>query len=381
MSLNHDENRIKRSSDIRGRRSGRSSDGARYKNSSKNRSAKRVDYGEKELSAFDSFITDEDKFFDSYMRPDKKVSQPKSSSGKKQSMPSKRKDDIAVAPAKIRELTAKQRRFRTMVMYAIMFVVIVAAALILSFTILFKTNNIEVEGEIPYTAEEIIEVSGLYKGENIFLSRKKAAAKKIVEAFPYIESAEVSFKIPGTQVIKVEGAIPSYEISINGGYVVVSSKGRVLAHNTERTRTIPLLKGVRVKDTEVGEYIKFEKSATQQILADIINSINENNIPSIYGIDISNAANIKLNYDNRITISLGVPEDIGYKLRTALAIINNELAESDKGDLDVSLSNSDRKVSYFKPIYSNTVTIDEVQGSDTDKSSDSDDKLSSSKIE
>lgn len=368
MSLSNNKNGKKRSSAEQNRQNGR---GGKAASSVK---GKKVSSGS-EITRRGSkgTVSEEEKFFDSYSRFGSNVSG-KSSEKKAKT---KKNENIPQSSAKIRELNPRQRKIRTTVLYIVMFVIIVAAALAFSFTIIFKTNNIEVIGETPYTADQIIDASGLHKGDNIFLSRKKAAAKNIVDAFPYIESAEITFKIPGTQVIKVEGAIPSYEVSINGGYVVVSSKGRVLAHNEERTPSIPLLKGVRVKDTEVGAYIKFEKSATQQILADLINSINDNDIPGIYGIDISNAANIKLNYGNRITILLGVPEDVGYKLRTAMAIIENELSETDKGDLDVSLANSDRKASYFTPIYSNTITIEEtVKSTDSDNSNNSSDTKS-----
>ncbi len=258
-----------------------------------------------------------------------------------------------------RELTKAQRKFRTVLSYVIVFAVIVALSVFLSLTVVFKTTEIVIKGDnIPYSAEEVIQTSGLKQGENIFTSRKKFAAKKIVEKYPYIESAEVSVKIPGTQIITVEAAIPSFQVSVSGGFAVVSAKNRVLEITEKQRANIPLLKGLKVTNTAVGEYISFEKAATQQVLNEVINNINENEVPNIYGIDISNSANIKLNYDNRITILLGVPEDVGYKLRTAMSIINNQLAASDKGDLDVSLANSDRKSSYFTPIYSNTVNID-----------------------
>lgn len=373
MSFNHDENKIN-SSRTGKKRSDRSSGSAKRKRASSVRNYSVKSDREISLSNMEKKISAEEEFFDNYRRFDDNTPVKKNPS-------SKEKQKKKQPQVKIRELTSKQRKIRMNIMYIAMFIVIVLVAAAFSFTVIFKTNDIQVEGKSCYPEDDIIETSGLYIGENIFLSPKKAAAKKIVDTYPYIESAEITAKIPGTQVITIEGAIPSYEVSINGGYVVISSKGRVLAHNDERTPSIPLLKGVRVKDTEVGEYIKFEKSATEQILQDIINNINSNNIPNIYGIDISNAANIKLNYGNRITISLGVPEDVGYKLRTAMVIINDELSETDRGDLDVSLANSDRKASYFTPIYSNTITMDDtVKSSDTD-SSDTDFEKGESKTE
>ncbi len=314
---------------------------------------------------------EKDNYFDMYYgksrtpHREKTVSKSNSRNPQKSRSTSKKKksDEYLTEPAKVRELTAKQRKLRALLCNIGVFLAVVIVAIIASVTILFKTDEFVVEGSnLPYDNQAIVEASGLGYGDNIFLARRKAAAKKIVEAFPYIESAEVTFKIPGTIVITTETAIPSYEVKVNGGYAVISAQGRVLEKIDAPSGSIPLLKGVKVTDTEVGQYIKFENETTQQILAEVIDSINENSVPNIYGVDISNSANIKLNYDNRITILVGVPEDVGYKLRTAMAIINNELAATDKGDLDVSLANSDRKASYFTPIYSNTVTID----SDTD---------------
>ena len=251
-----------------------------------------------------------------------------------------------------KELTRKQRKLRTRIIYIVTFLVIVLAAVLLSFTVMFRTNEIVVENSesVPYSDSEIIAKSGLKPGGNIFTAQKKAAVRNIVDNFPYIENAEITFRIPGTQVIKIEAAIPSYEVAVNGGFAIISEKGRVLEINPNQMSNIPLMKGLKVTDTQVGQYISFEKESTQQILNEVISSINENNVPLIYGIDISNSASIKLNYDNRITILIGLPEDVGYKLRTAMAIINNQLSATDKGDLDVSISNGNRKASYFTPI-------------------------------
>lgn len=280
----------------------------------------------------------------------------------------KQRDDFAKKPEKVGNLSAKQHRIRNTFAYIGIFFAIMIVSVVLTVSLVFKTEKIVVEGDIPYSQEAVITTSGLGYGVNIFLAPRKAAAKNIVTEFPYIESAEVTFRIPSTLVIKTEPAIPSYEVAANGGYIVVSANGRVLEQSENATTAYPLLKGVKVTDTQVGKYIKFEKESTRQILDEVIDNINENEVPNIYGIDISNAANIKLNYDNRITIALGLPEDVGYKLRTAMVIINSKLEPTDKGDLDVSLANSSRKASYFTPIYSNTITIeDNTTSSDTVK--------------
>ncbi|MBQ1389083.1 MAG: FtsQ-type POTRA domain-containing protein [Clostridia bacterium] len=288
-------------------------------------------------------------------------------------------DDDDLFDTKISDLTPKQRKIRRYLSYGAVFVLITGIALILSLTVLFRTTEIRIEtSHLPYTNEEIIETSGLSFSDNIFLAKRKAAEKKLIETYPYVEDVEVTFKIPGTQIIRITAAIPSYQVQFSGGFAVLSGNGRILEVNEGQRAEVPLLKGFKLYQTTPGEYITFENTTTKTILDDVVQNINENEMPSIYGIDISNSANIELNYDNRITIILGLPEDVGYKLRTAKAIITQELAATDKGTLDVSLSNSDRHSSYFTPIYSDTVSAPKQTESSQASESETGSKIVSS---
>jgi len=289
---------------------------------------------------------------------------------------SKAKEDEYKAPPRPRvHLTREQLKFRRTLRYVTVFLITVGVAVFFSFQLLFRTSEIKVENSkgLPYTDAQIIEASGLKLKENIFTSKKKLAVKKITEKFPYIENAAVSFKIPATQIITVEPAVASYSVAVSEGYAKISANARVLEITPEQDTSIPLLRGLKMTNASVGEYITFEKAATKQILGEVIASIHENNVPNIFGIDISNAAGIKLNYDNRITILLGLPEDVGYKLKTAMTIINTELTAADRGDLDVSLANGNRKASYFTPVTTNTVSAVGASSQTSQASSKTDD--------
>ena len=69
-------------------------------------------------------------------------------------------------------------------------------------------------------------------------------------------------------------------------------------------------------------------------------------------LNVTNTANIELVYDNRIAVIIGLPEDIDYKIRTAMAIITEKLDPNKTGaiygTLDVS-SCSTTKTSRFNP--------------------------------
>ena len=180
------------------------------------------------------------------------------------------------------KLTAAQRRRRVILSYVGVFVIIVILAVTLSLTVLFRTTDIRVEGgEVPYSTEEIIKASGLSYNKSIFLSKKKAARKKLVDNYPYIEDANITVRIPSTQIIHISAAVPSYQVQFSGGYAVVSENSRILEVNDTPKSSIPLLKGLRLHETSPGEYITFEKNSTKQVLDEVVKNINENEVKNI----------------------------------------------------------------------------------------------------
>lgn len=74
---------------------------------------------------------------------------------------------------------------------------------------------------------------------------------KIVKNLSYIESASVSFNIPDTITITVVDATPSYVIPNGNGYLLVSSKGRILEEISENKDKLPELTCGDIKTTEV----------------------------------------------------------------------------------------------------------------------------------
>lgn len=175
---------------------------------------------------------------------------------------------------------------------------------------------------------------------------------KIVKNLSYIESASVSFNIPDTITITVVDATPSYVIPNGNGYLLVSSKGRILEEISENKDKLPALTCGDIKTTEVGQYVSFSDANVPDILEDVSQSLINNKVKNITGFDVTDTANIKLVYDGRIDINIGLPDDIDYKIRTAMTIINEKLDPNNTGlvagTLDVSAC-STSKISHYKP--------------------------------
>ena len=255
--------------------------------------------------------------------------------------------------------TPKQLRVRRLLFSSAILFVVLAVGVILSLTVLFKTEKIEVEGDSYYYEDQIIAFSNVQLQQNIFFATIGSTPELISENLPYVEEADVSFAIPDTVKITITNATPSYVIKQANGYLLISSKGRILDTIAENTDKLPELKCGELDVTEVGKNVSFADENVPDILQAVSESLIENEVKDITGFDVTDTANITLNYDDRIIVNIGLPEDVDYKIKTAMAIINEKLdpngSKTITGTLDVSTANKN-KVSRYLP-FEETVPV------------------------
>lgn len=247
-------------------------------------------------------------------------------------------------------MTPRKRKIKRFLTAFSIFFVIAVISVMLSLTVFFKTERIIVTGETRYAQDEIVELSGIETGENIFLCDKAAASKKIVDALPFVAQANVGFVIPNAITIEIVEEVPSYVIGYSGGYYVIGENGRILEKTADNYYNLPIVQGTEITTNVIGEYADFTDEDITNILNRLVNVLEAYEFDKVTVIDISDTANIKFVYDDRITVVIGYPEDISYKVKTAQTIINEKLDPNNtgliKGTLDVSMCKETSK-SYF----------------------------------
>lgn len=256
--------------------------------------------------------------------------------------------------AQPKPISPKQRRRRRVIAYVSIVVGIIIVGVVLSLTVLFKTEKIVVKGNKYYDDQVIIKLSGLKEGDNIFTSTMFADTSKIVDTLPYIKSASVSFSIPNGLVITVENQAPYYSLKSGKEYFLVSKENRILEKVDKKPDKLMFIEAPKLKSTEPGAYVEFDKERYTKALDEIIASLKKNDIKDVTGISVKDISSITITYDNRILIKLGLPDDIDYKIRTAFTIINTKLdphnTKTIMGILNVSNCNSGSKKSYFEEV-------------------------------
>lgn len=248
-------------------------------------------------------------------------------------------------------ISPQKRRARRIFAYVSIITTVIVVGVVLSLTVLFKAENIYVNGNKYYPEDTIIRLAGVREGDNIFVASMFGNKKAISGNLPYVKSAGISFQLPNSIVIDIENATASQCVKTGGMYFKVSEENRILEQMPKKSKKLISLVAPALKSTKVGDKVEFKDNSYTKALNSLAECIKKNNYRKITEINIKRISDISITYDKRIKIKIGLPEALDYKLKTAFAIISEKLDPNHtgkiKGILNVSKCDKTKK-SYFK---------------------------------
>ena len=245
------------------------------------------------------------------------------------------------------------RKVRNIAVTASILLAVFIVGMILSLTVFFKADKFAVYGIERYSKKEVVDASGINLDENIFTANKKQAEERIERMLPYIEDAQVYSIFPDTIGVNITMAKPACKINAIGGCYIVSDKGKVLEITSDGDAfEVPLIEGVQIKGRDKGEFVDYGSETLTKALKEMFRTFDELGSTRITGITIEKTEDIfeiRFDYDNRIIVQLGLPEEISYKLRAAdkiIAKLDEDEGTAIAGELDVSSCHENGR-SYF----------------------------------
>jgi len=144
-------------------------------------------------------------------------------------------------------LWAKARRLLKIFGICGVLIFLVAGVLFLRQSAHFRLARIEIDlikTKGVVTKEEVIKLSGLVLGQNIF-KVNLSELKKRLELHPWIEKAFVARKLPRSIYIKVVEEIPVAMVATKKGVWLVNAEGRLFARaKVSLMKDLPALEGV-----------------------------------------------------------------------------------------------------------------------------------------
>lgn len=220
-----------------------------------------------------------------------------------------------------------------------LFIVILVVVLVLlgGVGMLFDINEILVEGAYEYTAEEIIEVSGIEKGGNLFFFNSSAAENRIIEAFPYVSFVMISREIPGTVRISVSEGIACAAVEFEGVLYLLDENCRVISKAEDDDTYIKIV-GLEVLDIKRGSVVEVSKDDETRLYftQSILNRLGDDGYSAyVTWLDVSNIGNITFDYKGRFTVKIGSGEKLEYKLSRLEGIVS-QLDSEAVGVIDIS---------------------------------------------
>lgn len=208
--------------------------------------------------------------------------------------------------------------------------------LLLIFSPLFTIKNIEVMGISKLTKTDILNISQIVTGENIFRFSIRQAVENLKKD-SYIRNTKIERIYPNTVRINIEERYPLGLINFMGSYIAVDHYGYVIDTYTDANKIVlPIIKGVKVDKYGIGQNIKIDDIRKLDALKEILLSIQRLNLLSnINYINIEDTYNISVFADNKFDVKIGDIKDMDYKIRFLKAILE-ENKKMSQGTIDVS---------------------------------------------
>ena len=228
-----------------------------------------------------------------------------------------------------------RRRGRNMNLYGLaVLLLVITAGITISYTFLFNISEIRVSGESDmYTAEEIVDASGIHEGDNLLRLDAEKSQQQILDKLLYVETASVNRDFPSSLDIKVTKCIPAFNVNYDEGTLLVSKKGKILADNGFITEGLPIIYGYEPSITEPGRPVASSNEHKAEAFAELMTALEKMETVDIATVDMSDEHSIIVNYRNGMIFKMGNWSDVEYKLDLAATVMNDESVKGKKGYL------------------------------------------------
>ena len=242
------------------------------------------------------------------------------------------------------ERKRKKRRRNLIIGYFTFMVLALCVLTILTFTVFFPIKNISVTGSKVYEDKQILAVSGIEKGDNIFAINQKKVLLRLKNNLPYVEKIEFKRKLPDTLNIVITDADEYACFNVGGSFYTVSKSGWVLEKSSSKPDNIFEIRGVKVS-CKVGSQIEYKNAQEKELVDRLLNIFGSNNVKPDF-VDVTDALDIKIGAEKRFEIDLGSPNHLEEKIKHFSKMIQ-KIPEKEEGYINLSMWSPENTTATF----------------------------------
>ncbi len=217
------------------------------------------------------------------------------------------------------------------VMIFVLWLVCLLAGYFLATSSLFAIRHVEISGNSQVTEERIMDLAGITPGANIF-SVRPSRADLWLTIEPYIASADVSRRLPGTVTVTVTERVPAAMMYAGSAVLFLDAGGRVLERfHILSEAGLPLISGVDLTGCGTVPGCVIDGAGMSEALT--VLAALPADAQSIGEINVANTQNIRLYTLDGVEIRLGDASDFDTKYRLYTGVIEDDRQEG-RGRID-----------------------------------------------
>ena len=260
--------------------------------------------------------------------PDEKKKKKKKKNNNKKKSNKKENNKVQKLKVKVKpnEQTEKARKRSLILLKSIIVITLITGVILfLLLSPVFNITEIMVENNSIIPKEEVIELSNIKIGDNIFRVSKIITEKKMKQN-PYIESIKLNRKIPNKLSIIVKERKATYAMQIDEtSFAYINNQGYILEINSQ-IANLPQIKSYVTENIVPGARLSNEDLEKLEVVLKIMNIANSNQIGSlITSIDIKDPNNYILRLESeKKTVFFGDSTDINTKILSIKEILEYE---------------------------------------------------------
>lgn len=142
-------------------------------------------------------------------------------------------------------------------MYKLLSILLVTAAVVVACVVFFRVNRITVVGNSRYTAQEIIDMSGIHTGDNLIALPKGRISSRILIGLPYVKSVAPSRELPDGVVLTITEHVAAAAVSDGSRWWYISAQGKLLEQSAAAG---PMrITGLTALEPEAGEKLEVDE--------------------------------------------------------------------------------------------------------------------------
>lgn len=235
----------------------------------------------------------------------------------------------------------KQRnRGRFGFLYKFLSLVIILVVLVAGCVVFFRVETVTVSGESRYTAEEVVQASGILQGDNLILLSRMEVARRIMSELPYVENVSVRRALPDGVVIAVEECRPAAVIQgeESSNWWIINAAGKILEEaSSGDVQGTAKISGLTAYAPAVGTMVKAgdENAMLLEDLLSLMQALEEQEmLEKVRAIDMSGGTEIAVDYDGWITLEIDASADFAEEASMLKVIIDSgDIQSNERGTI------------------------------------------------